>query len=266
MNDESLRKTFDQNAEIYNDTRPGYPEDLFESLIKITNLKDGASLLEIGPGTGQATKDLAKRGYKITAVELGESLAAIARRELQAYPKVEVLTGSFEDTELPASHYDLVFSATAFHWIKPEFKYTKPYKLLKNKAHIAIIHTHHVSDGREDQYYYKTQPIYRRYFEDRPKSHKDTATPLQTPADLKPDQLDESLFKPVYFGIFEQVITYKTEDYLQLISTYSPNLAMPADKREAFFAELRKVINEQMAGRVEKHYAHTLTIGEKALQ
>lgn len=263
MDNQTLRQIFDRRAEVYNEMRPSYPEGLFFTLINLTELEADANLLEIGPGTGQATKALAKKGFKITAVELGESLADVARRELASYPLVEILTGSFEETKLPENNYDLVYSATAFHWIKPEFKYVKPHHLLKNNGHLAVIHTHHVSDGDTDRYYYLTQPIYQKYFNDRPKSEKDTGTPLQTAADLKPDQLDEKLFELAHFETFEKVVSYNTADYLKLISTYSPNLAMPEGKRDAFFNDLREVVESKLSGKVERHYAMSLTIGRK---
>ncbi len=120
----------------------------FDTLVQTTKLPSQAHLLEIGPGTGQATQPLAKRGYKITAIELGSELASVARETLKNYADVQVLTGAFEEIELPEQSFDLVYSATAFHWIKPEIQFTKPYKLLKSNGHLAIIHTNHVSDEK----------------------------------------------------------------------------------------------------------------------
>src|SRR3989344_4893464 len=116
IGDSELKKTFDSAAELYQLARPHYPEELFNILVEKAGLLPGSHLLEIGPGTGQATKPLAERVYAITAVELGKELAAVARTELKQYPQVEIITGAFEDVELPANSFDLVYSATAFHW------------------------------------------------------------------------------------------------------------------------------------------------------
>src|SRR5262245_21898001 len=126
-----LRDVFNKQARNYNEVRPTYPDTLFEVLVARANLATHARLLEIGPGTGQATLPLAKRGFNITGIELGEQLAQVAREELINHKNVEILTGSFEDTELPEQTFDLIYSATAFHWIKHEVRYTKPHKLLK---------------------------------------------------------------------------------------------------------------------------------------
>jgi len=167
MTDDTRRRlTFDQQAQLYHEIRPRYPEALFDTLVNVAALSPQARLVEIGPGTGQATRPLAKRGYQITAIELGSALADVARHELRPYPNIQVVTGAFEEIDLPADTFDLVYAATAFHWIRPELRYVKPHHLLKASGHLAVIHTHHVSDERGDQFFKATQPIYERYFID----------------------------------------------------------------------------------------------------
>ena len=63
--DRPLRAVFDQDAERYDRARPGYPAELFDDLAALTGLRAGDRVLEIGPGTGQATVPLAQRGYRI---------------------------------------------------------------------------------------------------------------------------------------------------------------------------------------------------------
>jgi SAM-dependent methyltransferase len=58
-----LRETFDEDAERYERARPGYPAELLDDLAALTGLRAGDRVLEIGPGTGQATVPLARRGY-----------------------------------------------------------------------------------------------------------------------------------------------------------------------------------------------------------
>jgi 2-polyprenyl-3-methyl-5-hydroxy-6-metoxy-1,4-benzoquinol methylase len=93
---ESLKRIFDQDAELYDRARPGYPERLFDDLFALAALERGAAVLEIGCGTGQATRELARRGCRIVCVELGKRLAAVARRNLAHFPQVDVVTSAFE--------------------------------------------------------------------------------------------------------------------------------------------------------------------------
>src|SRR6266536_1447805 len=118
-NQKLLRATFDQVALLYDQARPGYPEQLFDDVVALSGIPPHGRILEIGCGTGQATLPFARRGYRILAVEMGANLAAVARRNLAAYPRVEVHTGTFEEWPLEAGAFDLVIAATAFHWIDP---------------------------------------------------------------------------------------------------------------------------------------------------
>ena len=110
-----LRATFDQVASLYDEARPTYPEELFDDVVSLSGVPTEGRILEIGCGTGQATAPLARRGYRILCVELGENLAAAARRKLAAYPHVEVLTGAFESWPEEQNAFDLAVSAEAFH-------------------------------------------------------------------------------------------------------------------------------------------------------
>src|SRR2546429_4736965 len=90
MDRRRLRSTFEEIPELYDRARPAYPDALFDDLLR---LAPGPRLLEVGCGTGKATAALAARGYDVTCVELGEGLAAVARRNV---PQARVLTADFE--------------------------------------------------------------------------------------------------------------------------------------------------------------------------
>src|SRR3989337_4360405 len=92
---ERLRGAFDGAPALYDRARLSYPEQPFDDLIQLAGLQPGASLLEIGCGTGRATLPLARRGFRVTCVELGENLAAVARRNLADFTHVTVVTSPF---------------------------------------------------------------------------------------------------------------------------------------------------------------------------
>jgi len=176
-------------------------------------------LLEIGPGTGQATEPLAKRGYDITAVELGSDLAEVARKHLADYKNVKVITGAFEEVAFEQQTFDLIYAATAFHWIKPEVKFSKPHKILKDSGHLAIIGTNHVSDENGDEFFFASQPIYKRY---KPGGKHDGNFRLKRVDELTADEVDENLFTPIFFHAFPHIVSYSAKEYAQLLNTYSP--------------------------------------------
>ncbi len=264
MNDNSLRTTFNADADRYHAMRPLYPNELFIKLIADTQLAQNARLLEIGPGTGQATLPLAERGYEITAVELGDELATKARQVLLGYPKVHIITGAFEDVDLGSNAYDLVYSATAFHWIKPEYKFAKPHVLLKPGGHLAIIHTEHVSDGAGDKFVAASRPIYQKYHSKDQPINQRAQFELPTLSSLRPpEKLDESLFSLQSFTVFPVTLTYSSQEYIDLLATYSPNLALPKGKQAGFLQEIKALIDSDFGGLMDKHYGMTLTIARK---
>jgi len=259
MNDNNLlRQTFDEVAVLYNEARPRYPDELFSTLIDITNLEKNATILEIGSGTGQATQPLAQRGFMITAVELGRSLAEVAKNELHKYQNVQVLNTSFEQANFFKKSFDLVYAATSFHWIDPSIKYTKTHRLLKDKRYLAIIHTNHVSDEEGDKFFTESQPIYERYnFLDTPKPK------LPNKECLNPSEIDERLFTLIHFEIFPVIITYTAKNFVKLLNTYSNFLAAGKRTQQLFYQEIEHFINEKFGGKIDKHFAMSLTVAQK---
>lgn len=255
-----LRKTFNKEAELYDLIRPHYPAELFNAIIQITDLESVSKLVEIGPGTGQATRLFAERGFEIIGVELGSALADVARRNFGKYNNVKIITGAFEDVELPQSNFDLVYSATAFHWIKPDVKFSKSYKLLKDGGHLAIINTCHVSDEKGDEFLLASQPIYKQY---KPGGKYDKNLKFSCIFELKADLVDEKFFTPVFFQAFPLVVKYTAKEYSQLLSTYSPQISMDPQNRANFLVAIEKLINNEFNGSIIKNFAMTLTIAKR---
>jgi len=128
---EQLKRTFDRDAELYDQARPGYPEQIFDDLLAFACLGPEAIVLEVGCGTGQASQALAQRAYRLVCLELGNQLATVARRKLAPFPRVEVVTSAFESWESGGQVFDMVFAASSWHWLNPEVRYEKAARLLK---------------------------------------------------------------------------------------------------------------------------------------
>jgi 16S rRNA A1518/A1519 N6-dimethyltransferase RsmA/KsgA/DIM1 with predicted DNA glycosylase/AP lyase activity len=109
-----LRLKFDTVAERYDRVRPRYLPEVFDDIERLGGLGPGSCVLDIGCGTGQATVDLAQRGYSVVAVEIGRALAVIASRRLAGFPNAKVIGTDFERREVPPDPFDAVVSATDF--------------------------------------------------------------------------------------------------------------------------------------------------------
>jgi SAM-dependent methyltransferase len=156
-----LRLTFDAAATDYQEARPDYPEQLYADLLDLTGLSECAELLEIGCGPGKATLSLARRGFSVTALELGRALAEQARRRLSEFANVAVVNTAFEHWQPhPNKLIDLVYAATAWKWIDPSIRYHRAAELLRPGGHLAVWAAGHAFPPNFDPFFTGIQPVY----------------------------------------------------------------------------------------------------------
>ena len=136
---EQRRVLFDDVAGLYDATRQGYPPEIADAVVANAGIGPGATVLEIGCGTGQFTRQLAGRGLNLTAMDIGAAMVRAARRNV-ADATVRFQVGSFEDFA-DSGPFDLVVSATAFHWIDPSMGLTKAARLLRPGGWLALLTT-----------------------------------------------------------------------------------------------------------------------------
>lgn len=132
------RTLFDGVAQLYQATRSGYPSELVEFLVATAGVGPGSAVLEVGCGTGQLTRDLARYGFDLTAIDIGPAMVAAARRQI-GDSAISFQVSSFEDFASADAAFDLIVSATAFHWIDPEVKFSKPARLLRPGGWLAVL-------------------------------------------------------------------------------------------------------------------------------
>jgi ubiquinone/menaquinone biosynthesis C-methylase UbiE len=130
---------FDGVAGLYDATRRGYPAEIVNTIVSTAAVGPGATVLEIGCGTGQFTRQLAGRTLDMTAIDIGEAMVAAARRNV-ADPGVRFQVCSFEDFT-GSGLFDLIVSATAFHWIDPAVGLAKAARLLRPGGWLALLAT-----------------------------------------------------------------------------------------------------------------------------
>lgn len=126
-----LEWTFDTVASTYEKLRPGYVDELYEMLFEYIPIYESSNVIEVGIGGGQATLPILKTGCKLTAIEYGEHFSELCREKFKDYPKFKVVTNKFENHDLEKESYDLVYAASAFHWVPEEVGYSKVFSILK---------------------------------------------------------------------------------------------------------------------------------------
>ncbi|TDC48664.1 class I SAM-dependent methyltransferase [Jiangella ureilytica] len=257
MADRKLRSIFDEDAELYDRCRPGYPEAIFDDLGDLAGLGPGSRVVEIGPGTGQATRRLVDRGAEVVAVELGANLAAVLRARTAGQPVV-VVEAAFERWAhaAPPASADLVTSFTAWHWLDAAVRGERVARVLRPGGALATVTTEHVLGGTAD-FFADVQECYERW---------DPATPpglRLTPADeIAPltDEVDESpLFEPAVRRRYRADVTYDRQGYLDLLSTYSGHRALHPDLRRGLYDCIGALIDDY-GGSVTKAYLYELRV------
>ncbi|MGE0601061.1 MAG: class I SAM-dependent methyltransferase [Dehalococcoidia bacterium] len=255
-----LNETFDRVAELYDRARPRYPEELYDDLARLTGIQPGSRVLEIAPATGIVTVPLARRGYNVTAVELGQNLAAVARRNLEPYPNARVEVSRFEEWPLPASPFDLICCATAFSWLDPSVRLTKCAQALRPGGHLAIWDTHHVAGGTA-QFFIEVQECYEHWDPDTESGLRLVAARDITPKTYGIEEHGE--FDSLEIRDYVVTLPYSTASYLDVLRTYSPMIALDEPLRRGLLSCIERLIDSSYGGRIEKEYLFQLVLARR---
>lgn len=260
---ERLRSMFDRAADRYQQARPDYPDQLFGDLLHLAGLRPGDRLLEIGCGTGKATTPLARRGFRITCLEPGARLAAAATANLAAYPDVTVINAPFEPWQRPpGTRFDLVFAATAWHWLDPAIRYWKGWESLRDDGHLAFWSATHVFPDDGDQFFREIQPVYDEIGEGQP-SDATWPRPGELPDD-RAEILSTGLFDDVQVRHYDWEVQYDAESYLDLLDTFSGHIAMAPGKREHLYSAIRSRLARRPGGHLRRHWGAVLHIAHRS--
>jgi len=260
----ALRTTFDGQADRYDRARPTYPVQLFDDLARLAHLPDAARIVEIGPGTGQATVPLAERGFRITAIELGARLAMLARANLARFPQVEVVNADFETWEPTEAGFDAVVAFTSVHWIAPEIRWAKPADLLGDRGSLAIVTTEHVLPPDGDDFFVDVQADYEAEVPDDPATGAGGPNAPETIPDLTAEIDGSGLFRTIDVRRYQWEVTYAAGEYIDLLGTYSNHRAFDAAARGRLLDRVRRRIEVRPGGQVRKTYLAILHVAERA--
>ena len=263
MNDrQHLRTVFDQAAESYHGVRPTYPEDIFDAIDGYMGLEGGGDVLEVGPGSGIATVELAKRGHSVTAIELGEGLAAEAARNTAEWRDVRVIRADFEQWKPDSwGSFDAVVAATSWHWIEPKVKYRLAARHLRTGGTLAFWSASHVFPVGGDGFFREIQTVYDTLGLSRP---SDALFP-------EPGQLSDAVEEVTATGLFCEVEAqhfdweriYTADSYLALLDTFSGHIAMSQAKRDHLYGEIRRRLATRPDGRVRRHWGAVLHLSRR---
>ncbi len=248
-----LRGTFNSSAEWYDQIRPAYPDALINDVISLSGIPAGGQILEIGCGTGKATRMFASRGYVMLCLDIGIDLAAVAVSKFRNSANIEIVVSSFEEWEPDGRLFDLVIAATSFHWVDPAIAFVKSAAVLKSTGSLAVFWNTHIR--QHEGFFLRVQDVYRAY----------------APSMVRAVNTNEHYGEPASAALFENPIVrsyrwkveYTAREYIDLLGTYSDHISLPAVERGHLFTGIADLIDREYAGRVLKHYETVLQLQKK---
>ena len=243
---------FDRAVSDYEAVRPTYPAPLVDEVLALAELAPGARVLEVGAGTGQATRLFAARGLAVTAVEAGAAMAAATRA---AVPAATVVNARFEDLTLPRV-FSLVYSATAWHWMNPAVAYARAHDALVPGGALALFWNLHVRGDDDVGFFDATQDLYEaagmarlRLQPERPDGEERTAAIVAS-----------GYFGDVVRRGYPWHADYDAHTYARLLGTYSDHLALGDDVRARLLGGIAALIDTRFGGTIRKHYLADLYV------
>ncbi len=270
------RLVFGEVAELYDQVRPSYPEQLVDDVVELVGVP--ARALDVGSGTGKAAVLLAARGLEGVALEPDPAMAAVARQRLLGYPGWRVEVGEFErwgpgldvlpdfppgrDATSPGEpdtggarereaggagrRFDLVCAAESWHWLDPNSRFACAGTLLRTGGWLARWWNRPAPDPDPlrqsiDHCYERLAPTLTKHF----------MAPEGPPADAEAP--GGSGFEAALRRRYAWSRTFRTTEWLDLLRTQSDHRLLPDEHRERLLAAVGEAI-DAAGGSYEHHY------------
>lgn len=231
--------TFDTRALAYDRWRPAYVAALYRDIFEYSPLNSDSRALEIGIATGQATRPILDTGCRVTAVEPGRQLAALATHNFSGYTGFDVLTCKFEDCALPERAFDLVYSASAFHWVPEQAGYEKVFRILKPGGAFARFANHPYPAPEDAALNDDIQRVYARYMPGNELSPQYTAQDAHARAHIAA----RYGFCDIAHHIYRRRRVFSAKEYVALLCTYSDHIVLPEPDHTRFMRDIEAAID-----------------------
>jgi SAM-dependent methyltransferase len=242
-----IETRFGQAAQEYDRIRPGYPAELIDEVLDRAgaphrSAAQAGPAIEVGAGTGQATRAFAARGLEVTAIEPDAAMAALLRERCGDLPNVHVLPVRFED--VGAGGFRLLYSAQAWHWTDPAVRWERAARRLAPGGTLALFwNFDRIAD---EQLQSEATAAHERY---TPQISWDT-DPVDEAALATAWPAGELASRPEFTRssarLYRWQRTLTRADYLAYLSTHTPYLVLDAAVRDRLFGALAQTLPDDV--------------------
>jgi SAM-dependent methyltransferase len=232
---------FERIARDYDSARPPYPPVLYETLRAAGVIGPHTRVLEVGAGTGLATREVVDSGSEVVALEPGPGLAELLGVHI---PRASVVVSRLEDAELPACSFDSAIAATSMHWVNLSIALPKIHAALRPQGWLAVWRTIFGDDSIQTPFRRRVDQIVAR------QTREGAGMPRARGGPSMEELASGGWFEPVRSELWRWSVELSPDEVRQLFRTFSDWSGAGAD--------LAAQAADDLGGQVTEHYQTVL--------
>lgn len=254
----AFEKTFDSAALDYDKSRPAYIKEIYEDILHYKPINSDSNILEIGVGTGKASQPILNTQCHFIGIEPGEQLADLARNRYKAYKNFSLFNQTFQDFASTDKSFDLIYAATAFHWLPEAYGYNRVFNLLKPGGAFARFAYHAGHDQGRIALTDEIQKLYQKYM----RSENQPAEFSNSDAQKLAEKALAYGFVDIKHMLYHTTKDFTADEYITLLRTYPDHMKIEAADRKKLFEGIHSAVNNY-GGIMTVYYTMDLELARK---
>jgi SAM-dependent methyltransferase len=219
---------FEAVADEYDAARPSYPNEVFDALGPL----EGLHVLDVGAGTGIATRALIDHGARVVAVDPGPE---VLRRAAAHTHSLAAVVGDGAFLPVRSGAVDMVCFAQSWHWLDEMRRVPETHRVLRSSGRWAGWWSHARADG--EQWFDRYWTVVETWCSGTHRGQRDT-------------DWGRTIALPGSFDVAERVTVpwirqISVENWMTDQASHSYVAGLSRDRRTELLGELRAVLDEQ---------------------